>query len=182
MKVFLTGGTGYLGGHVARAFLAAGHQVEALVRDRDRALDLRDHGASLVEGDVTAPETWRDPMQRAEVFVHAAATVLSWAEDPTVFKRVNVDGALRMVDHAADCGVSRILVASSLFVMFLLVGFSLVLGFPKLRKAGGKTLIVRSLEEGMGGAAVFLPPNAPRGPTDQLHTPELKEIVAAKAP
>ncbi len=116
MRIFLTGGTGYLGGHVARAFLAAGHQVEALVRDRDRALDLQDHGASLVEGDVTAPETWRDPLRRAEVFVHSAAIVLPWAEDPTVFKRVNVDGTLRMVDHAADCGVSRILVASSLFV------------------------------------------------------------------
>jgi nucleoside-diphosphate-sugar epimerase len=116
MKIFLTGGTGYLGGHVARAFLAAGHQVEALVRDRKRGLELEDHGASLIEGDVTAPDTWREPLGRAEAFVHTAATVQSWAEDPTIFKRVNVDATLQMVDHAAEAGVSRILAASSLFV------------------------------------------------------------------
>ena len=67
---------------------------------------------------------------------------------------------------------------SSLFVIFLMVGFSWAAGFSKLRKAGGKTLIVRSLEEGSGGTAVFLPPTAPRGPADQLHTPELNELAA----
>ena len=72
------------------------------------------------------------------------------------------------------------IVASSLFVMFLLVGFSLALGFPKLRKSCGKTRIVRSLDEMMGGTAVFLPPNAPRGPADQLRTPELNEGAARK--
>lgn len=73
------------------------------------------------------------------------------------------------------------IVASSLFVVFLLVGFSLVVGFPKLRKSGKNTLIVRSLDEQLGTAAVFLKPNAPRGPADQLDTPELQEAKARKA-
>ena len=71
-------------------------------------------------------------------------------------------------------------VASSLFVMFLLIGFSTVFGFPKLRKSGGKTMIVRGLEEAIGGTDVFLPPNAPRGPADQLDTPELQEAKRKK--
>lgn len=73
------------------------------------------------------------------------------------------------------------IVASSLFVMFLLVGFSLLLGLPKLRRSGGRTLIVRSLDEMMGGTAVFLPPGAPHGSADQLHSPELIEAAARKA-
>jgi hypothetical protein len=73
------------------------------------------------------------------------------------------------------------IVVSSLFVMFLLVGFSLVLGFPKLRKSGGKTLIVRGLDEALGGTAEFLPPTAPRGPADQLDTPELQEKKRQKS-
>ena len=72
------------------------------------------------------------------------------------------------------------IVTSSLFVMFLLVGFSLLFGFPKLRKSGGKTMIVRGLEEAIGGTDVFLPPNAPRGPADQLDTPELQELKRKK--
>jgi len=71
-------------------------------------------------------------------------------------------------------------VASSLFVMFLLVGFSLLLGLPKLRRSGGRTLIVRSLDELVGGTAVFLPPGAPHGTADQLHSPELTEAAARK--
>ena len=72
-------------------------------------------------------------------------------------------------------------VASSLFVMFLLVGFSVLLGLPKLRKSGGKTMIVRGLEEAIGGTSVFLPPSAPRGPADQLLSPELREAKVRKA-
>lgn len=72
------------------------------------------------------------------------------------------------------------IIASSLFVMFLLIGFSFVFGFPKLRKSGGNTMIVRGLEEAVGGTNVFLSPDAPRGPADQLHTPELNEAKARK--
>ena len=71
--------------------------------------------------------------------------------------------------------------ASTVFVIFILVGFSLVFGFPKLRKSGGKTRIVRSLDEMLGGTAEYLAPTAPRGPADQLHTPELQEAAARKS-
>ena len=71
-------------------------------------------------------------------------------------------------------------VARSLFVMFLLVGFSVALGLPKLRKSGGKTMIVRGLEEAVGGTTAFLAPSAPRGPADQLLSPELREARGRK--
>lgn len=70
---------------------------------------------------------------------------------------------------------------SSLALIALLVGFSLALGFPKLRKGGGRTLTVRSLDERLGTTAVYLPPSAPRGPADQLATPELLEVAARKS-
>jgi hypothetical protein len=61
------------------------------------------------------------------------------------------------------------------FVLALFIGFCVVLGFPKLRRSGRKTRVVRSLDELLGAQAEFLPPDAPRGPADQLHTPELLE-------
>ena len=69
----------------------------------------------------------------------------------------------------------------ALALIALLVGFSVALNFPKLRKGGGKTRTVRSLEEGLGRTAKFLPPHAPRGPADQLATPELLEVAARKS-
>jgi hypothetical protein len=70
---------------------------------------------------------------------------------------------------------------SSLFLLALLVGFSVVFNFPKLRRSGAGTLTVRSLDESLGRTAVFLPPTAPRGPADQLATPELMEVAARKS-
>jgi hypothetical protein len=71
--------------------------------------------------------------------------------------------------------------ASTLFLLALLIGFSVALGFSKLRKTGGNTLTVRSLDEKLGGTARFLPPTAPRGPADQLATPELLEVASRKS-
>ena len=70
--------------------------------------------------------------------------------------------------------------ASTIFLLALLIGFSVVFNFPKLRKSGGRTLTVRNLDEHLGGEAVFLPPTAPTGPADQLATPELLEVAARK--
>lgn len=78
-------------------------------------------------------------------------------------------------------GVAQGLILSTLFLLVLFIGFCVVLGFPKLRKAGGKTLTVRSLDERLGEPVEYLPPTAPRGPADQLHTPELQEVAARKS-
>lgn len=78
-------------------------------------------------------------------------------------------------------GVVQGLILSTLFLLVLFIGFSVILGLPKLRKAGGKTLTVRSLDEQLGESVEYLPPTAPRGPADQLHTPELREVAARKS-
>lgn len=71
--------------------------------------------------------------------------------------------------------------ASTVFLLVLLIGFCVVVGFSKLRKSGGKTLTVRSLDERLGTTAEYLAPSAPRGPADQLATPELLEAAARKS-
>jgi hypothetical protein len=67
------------------------------------------------------------------------------------------------------------LAVSTLFIIVLLAGFSVLLGFPKLRRSGGRTLIVRNLDEAIGGFRPFLKADTPRGPIDQLDTDELRE-------
>jgi hypothetical protein len=79
-------------------------------------------------------------------------------------------------------GTLQGLVATTLFLLVLMIGFSVVFGLPKLRKGGGHTLTVRSLDERLGTTMEYLPPTAPRGPADQLHTPELQEAAARKHP
>ena len=68
--------------------------------------------------------------------------------------------------------------SSTVFVLALFLGFCIILGFPKLRvTAGRKFMTIKNLEETVGQEAFakYLPADAPRGPVDQLRTPELLE-------
>jgi acid phosphatase family membrane protein YuiD len=72
--------------------------------------------------------------------------------------------------------------ASTVFVLALFIGFCVAFGFTKTKKtAGGKAVVVKSLDERLSHQPMtYLPPSAPRGPADQLHTPELLEAAARK--
>lgn len=78
-------------------------------------------------------------------------------------------------------GAVQGLAASTLFLLALFIGFCVILGFPKLRVRGARSLVFRSLEESLGKPVQYLPPDAPRGQVDQLKTPELLEALARKS-
>ncbi|MFJ2239678.1 NAD-dependent epimerase/dehydratase family protein [Streptomyces sp. NPDC087859] len=70
--VLVTGASGYIGGAVAHALLAAGHRVTGLVRDPSRAARLAAAGADLRIGDMLRPQTYVPLVQDADAVVHAA--------------------------------------------------------------------------------------------------------------
>ena len=67
------------------------------------------------------------------------------------------------------------LATSTVFLLVLFIGFCFFAGLPKLRKRARGSLVHRNLSERLEGQAKYLPPDAPRGPADQLRTPELLE-------
>lgn len=71
--------------------------------------------------------------------------------------------------------------ASTLFVLLLFIGFCVIVGFTKLKRTSGNTGVVKSLDETISHRPMeYLPPNAPRGPADQLRAPDLLEAAAAR--
>jgi len=71
--------------------------------------------------------------------------------------------------------------ASAVFVLVLMIGFCVVVGFTKLKRTAGGSMVVKSLDEQITHQAMsYLPPSAPRGPADQLRAPELLEAAARK--
>ena len=73
MRIFLTGGTGYVGSAVLDALVRGGHHVDALVRTTDAAADVQRRGTPPILGDILQPATWRDAAAAADAIVHAAA-------------------------------------------------------------------------------------------------------------
>jgi nucleoside-diphosphate-sugar epimerase len=73
MRVFLTGGTGYVGSAVLDSLVRGGHQVDALVRNTEGAAKVQARGAHPVIGELLQPASWRDAAAAADGSIHAAA-------------------------------------------------------------------------------------------------------------
>ena len=72
MRLFLTGGTGYIGAAVLDALVRAGHEVHALVRNPEKAAQVQARGAHPVLGDLGEPASYADAAAAADGIVHAA--------------------------------------------------------------------------------------------------------------
>lgn len=69
---------------------------------------------------------------------------------------------------------------SSLFVLALFIGFCVLFNLRKLKPRGRRARVVRNLDERLGAPPRYIPPDVPRGPVDQLDTPELQEAQRRK--
>ncbi len=107
MKYFLSGATGFVGGQVARQLLAAGHQINAVVRDPGKAQDLAALGAALYTGDVTQKESMRAAMSGVDGVYHIAGWYKIGARDKTAGQRVNVDGTRNVLELMRELSIPK---------------------------------------------------------------------------
>jgi hypothetical protein len=70
--------------------------------------------------------------------------------------------------------------ASTAVLLALFLGVCVLFNFRKLKPRRGAR-VVRDLDERLGGAPAYFPPSVPRGPIDQLRTPELLEAQRRKS-
>ncbi len=110
-EVFLTGATGFIGGHVLDALLEAGHPVRALVRAPGR-LTAR-AGLTEVVGDVTRAGFLVDPMRGCRALIHTAAAYSFAPADRRRIRATNVGGTTGVLEAARLAGIERAVVTSS---------------------------------------------------------------------
>jgi len=116
MRVFLTGGTGLIGSHLAQELCSRGHSVVALVRPGSDPTFLQDQGCEIVEGDVgDSARSLAKLMAHCTHLVHSAAIVYggsSW----TKVRAVNVDGTRNVLMGAVEAGLNFAIHVSSVVV------------------------------------------------------------------
>jgi nucleoside-diphosphate-sugar epimerase len=115
MKVLITGATGFMGARLAAAALERGDSVRGLVRDLDRAADLRALGVETVQGDMLDSDSLRRAVLGVDCIFHTAAVIGDWP-DREMSRRVNVDGTRQLVSLAVRAGVQRVVHFGSLAV------------------------------------------------------------------
>ena len=114
MKIFLTGGTGYLGSQLTAALLEAGHELTILCRTPpETAPGAENPALQWVAGDLRNGPPDTTLLSQHRVVLHAAAMVKSWARDRSEFDQVNVDAYESILEASARAGVSKVVHTSS---------------------------------------------------------------------
>lgn len=130
MQILVTGGAGFIGGHLTESFLESGHDVTVLDNlepfyaegikrhtlnvHREVAREA-DSAYQFVEGDVRDPETVHNVVENADVVVHQAAQagVRESVTNPRKVTDINVDGTVNVLEASKKSGVERVVLASS---------------------------------------------------------------------
>jgi dihydroflavonol-4-reductase len=117
MLAFVTGATGFVGSHVARALADQGTDVRLLVRASSDLRNIEDLKAERVVGDLRDPASIEKGMQGCDVVFHVAADYRLWVRDPNEMYRANVEGTRAILDAARKNRVQRVVYTSSVATM-----------------------------------------------------------------
>lgn len=184
MRAFVTGGSGFVGGHLIRELHRRGAAVRGLARSEGAARAVAGAGAEVVEGDLLRPEGWRAALAGCDVVFHAAAHVGDWGSERT-FHLVNVEGTRAVLDAAGAAGVPRLVHVSTEAV--LVGGGPLVrvderrplprrpVGLYPRTKGMAETLVRTANQERLATSVVR--PRLVWGPGDATVLPALAEAV-----
>lgn len=111
MRVFVTGGSGFVGSAVIEQLLEKGHEVRALVNRRDLGFGER---VSSVRGDLFDAEALQRGMSGADAVIHLVGIIMERPSKGVTFERIHHQGTRSVVDAARRAGVKRYVHMSAL--------------------------------------------------------------------
>jgi dihydroflavonol-4-reductase len=180
MRIFLTGATGFVGHHVARAFAAQGAALRLLVRKTSNLANLEGIAGDTFTGDLTDPKPIKNALEGCDAVVHVAADYRLWIPDPAAMYKANVDGTRELLRMAREAGVPRVVYTSSVATMHFRtdgivinedtpVTLADMVGHYKRSKFLAEQEAIAAARAGQ--QVIILNPTTPIGPNDAKPTP-----------
>ncbi len=180
MKIFLTGATGFVGHHVAKAIAAEGADLHFLTRKSSNLANLEGIKGETVVGDLSEPEGLKSALGACDAVVHVAADYRLWIPDPASMYRANVDGTRELLRLAREAHVRRFVYTSSVATMHFRtdgivinedtpVSISDMVGHYKRSKFLAEQVAIKAAENGQ--QVIILNPTTPIGSNDRKPTP-----------
>jgi dihydroflavonol-4-reductase len=180
MKVFLTGATGFVGHHVAKALAAEGADLRLLVRKTSNLANIEGIPGETEVGDLARPESFASALKGCDAVVHVAADYRLWIPDPDAMYRANVDGTRDLLRMAREAGVPRVVYTSSVATMHFRtdgmvinedtpVSLADMVGHYKRSKFMAEQQAIAAAQDGQ--QVIILNPTSPIGPNDRKPTP-----------
>ena len=117
MLALVTGATGFVGSHVARALADEGADLRLLVRPTSNTKNIANLKADLATGDLRDPSSLEKAVSRCDAVFHVAADYRLWVRDPDEMYRSNVEGTRAILAAARKNHVRRVVYTSSVATM-----------------------------------------------------------------
>lgn len=182
MKILITGGTGFLGRHLARSLLRRGHDVHLLGRNFTQSADLLSQGAQRVPVDLRDRQATIAACAGMDAVFHVGALSAPWGRRADFFA-INVDGTANVIAGCRQHRVGRLIYVSSPSVVF--DGrdhWNLSESAPYPRRFASIYSLTKKLGEDLVNQAAALPavilrPKAIFGPGDTALLPRLIEAA-----
>jgi dihydroflavonol-4-reductase len=186
MLVFLTGATGFVGSHVARALAEQGADLRLLVRAKSNLKNVEDIKADLVTGDLRDPASLEKGIAGCEFVFHVAADYRLWVRDPEEMYRSNVEGTRAILEAARKNKVRRVVYTSSVATMGFTsngqpadenspVSLDNMIGPYKRSKFQAEQVAIEAARAGQD--VVIVNPSTPVGERDIKPTPTGRIVV-----
>jgi dihydroflavonol-4-reductase len=186
MLAFVTGATGFVGSHVARALAAQGADLRLLVRSGSDLRNIQELQAERVMGDLRDAASLKKAVAGCDVVFHVAADYRLWVRDPDEMYRSNVEGTKAILEAARESKVRRVVYTSSVATMGFQsnghlaneespVSLANMIGPYKRSKYMAEELAIRAGKSGMD--VVVVNPTTPVGERDIKPTPTGRIVV-----
>jgi dihydroflavonol-4-reductase len=184
MRIFLTGATGFVGHHVAKALAEQGADLRLLVRKTSKLQNLEgiDLGGRVEThvGDLADSESLKPALEGCDAVMHVAADYRLWIPHPDAMYKANVEGTRELLRLAREAKVKRFVYTSSVATMHFRtdgivinedtpVSLADMVGHYKRSKFMAEQEAVKAAEAGQ--QVMILNPTTPIGPNDAKPTP-----------
>lgn len=113
MRIFITGGTGFIGGYLVQQLAATEHELVCLARASSDVEPLERAGATVVRGDLTEPNSYAEGIAGCEWVVSLANLFDFWVPDRRRYREVNVEGTRALLEAALEAGASKVVHVST---------------------------------------------------------------------
>ena len=113
MSKLVIGANGFLGSHVTRQLVAAGHDVRVMVREGANTIGIDDLSTERFIGDIWDNDTLRAAMTGCDDVYYCVVDARGWLSDPAPLFHTNVEGTRNVLEVAKGVGLQRFIFTST---------------------------------------------------------------------
>lgn len=108
MKLFITGGTGFIGRHTVDLLSHTSHQLVLLARKTSNTSFVKKVNVTFVEGDLSDRQSLLKGMKDCDSVIDIAGLYSFWEKDKSLFAKINIEGTRNVMECALESGIKKV--------------------------------------------------------------------------